>query len=315
MKHQTLIAMAAAITLASVGATGAWAVTSPSSATCKSTNINYSARSDSFNGTSHCRNEKRPDRKSAVTAGSRSRDSGRDSHLEHKTVSACFSGQLGNPDFESCREQEDNFCPEGSWIRAQTIDTRQPDANPVYGAPKCWTAKASSNGAPPVSIDEVRTLLVLEPEIRSDNGGRGIRNAETNFYADAETRTLVTTLNGVEVELRATPVSFHWDYGDGSPTKTTSVAGQSQPEFNVPTPTSHVYEDTGQYTVRLTTVYIGEYREAGGEWVLIPGTISLDSAPVTANIWRTITRNVADDCSVDSSAWGCTGPIESAPAG
>lgn len=237
------------------------------------------------------------------------------SHLEHKTVSACIPGQLGNSDFESCREQEDNFCPEGSWIRAQTIDTRQPDANPVYGAPKCWTAKASSNGAPPVSIDEVRTLLVLEPEIRSDNGGRGIRNAETNFYADAETRTLVTTLNGVEVELRATPVSFHWDYGDGSPTKTTSVAGQSQPEFNVPTPTSHVYEDTGQYTVRLTTVYIGEYREAGGEWVLIPGTISLDSAPVTADIWRTITRNVADDCSVDSSAWGCTGPIESAPAG
>ena len=315
MKHQALIAMAAAIALASVGATSAWGVTSPSSATCKSTNINYSARSDSFDGTSHCHNERRPERKSSVTAGSKSRDSGRDSRLEHKTVSACFSGQLGNPDFESCREQEANFCPEGSWIRAQTIDTRQPDANPVYGAPKCWTAKTSINGALPVSIDEVRTLLVLEPEIRSDNGGRGIRNAETNFYADAETRTLVTTLNGVEVELRATPVSFHWDYGDGSPTKTTSVAGQSQPEFNVPTPTSHVYEDTGQYTVRLTTVYIGEYREAGGEWVLIPGTISLDSAPVTADIWRTITRNVADDCSVDSSAWGCTGPIESAPAG
>ncbi len=282
---------------------------------CTSSKSHYSINKKGIAANKRC-SDRHSATSSSVVATDYSATAARpDPHLEHKTVSACFSGQLGNPDFESCREQEANFCPEGSWIRAQTVDTRQPDANPAYGAPKCWTAKASSNGAPPVSIDEVRTLLVLEPEIRSDNGGRGIRNAETNFYADAETRTLVTTLNGVEVELRATPVSFHWDYGDGSPTKTTSVAGQSQPEFNVPTPTSHVYEDTGQYTVRLTTVYIGEYREAGGEWVLIPGTISLDSAPVTANIWRTITRNVADDCSVDSSAWGCTGPIESAPAG
>lgn len=238
--------------------------------------------------------------------------------IEQRTVDACFPNQENNSDFGTCREQTEAFCPEGAWVREQFVDTTRPDRDPYYSRPECVTAVSpgpATDGAPPVSIDEVRTLLVLKPEIRSDNGGRGIRNAETNFYADAETRTLVTTLNGVEVELRATPVSFRWDYGDGSPTKTTSVAGQSQPEFNVPTPTSHVYEDTGQYTVRLTTVYIGEYREAGGEWVLIPGTISLDSAPVTANIWRTITRNVADDCSVDSSAWGCTGPIESTPAG
>ena len=89
------------------------------------------------------------------------------------------------------------------------------------------------------------------------------------------------------------------------------MAGHSQSEFNAPTPTSHVYEETGQYTVGLTTVYIGEYREAGGEWVLIPGTITLESTPVTADIWRTVTRNVADDCGANPSAWGCTGPIDS----
>lgn len=237
-------------------------------------------------------------------------------HLKHKTISACVPDQLGSPDFGSCGEQVENFCPEGSWIRAETVDTRAPEDS-TYGRPLCWTGSspAGGDGAPPLSLDEVRTLLVLDPEIRSDNAGRGVRNAETNFYADAQTRHLVTTLNGVEVELRATPVSYHWDYGDGTPARITTVAGESQPDFDVPTPTSHVFEETGEFTVSLTTVYIGEYREAGGEWVLIPGTLTLASAPVTADIWKTVTRNVADDCGADATAWGCTGPIESPHGG
>lgn len=237
-------------------------------------------------------------------------------HLQHRTISACVPDQLGSPDFGSCGEQVENFCPEGSWIRAETVDTRAPEDS-TYGRPLCWTGSspAGGDGAPPLSLDEVRTLLVLDPEIRSDNAGRGVRNAETNFYADAQTRHLVTTLNGVEVELRATPVSYHWDYGDGTPARITTVAGESQPDFDVPTPTSHVFEETGEFTVSLTTVYIGEYREAGGEWVLIPGTLTLDSAPVTADIWKTVTRNVADDCGADATAWGCTGPIESPHGG
>lgn len=197
-----------------------------------------------------------------------------------------------------------------------STDTSVGYENVEYGMPECTRAlDAGGAGAPPLSIDEVRTLLVLDPEIRSDNAGRGVRNAETNFYADAQTRHLVTTLNGVEVELRATPVSYHWDYGDGTPARISTVAGHAQPEFNAPTPTSHVYEETGQYEVTLTTVYIGEYREANGDWVLIPGTITLDSAPVTADIWKTVTRNVADDCGADAAAWGCTGPIESPDGG
>jgi len=212
-------------------------------------------------------------------------------------------------------EQGQKFCPEGEWLQARSIDTRTPEEDPAYGDPFCTgkpptAAPPGTTGAPPVSIDEIRTLLVLRPEIESDNAGRGVRNAETNFYTLTEPVSMTTVLAGQQVELRATPVRFRWDYGDGTGPVTTLVGGHPQSEFNAPTPTSHVYEETGSYTVGLTTVYVGEYRVAGGAWQLIPGTITLDAPPVTADIWRTVTRNVADDCAADSSAWGCTGPIE-----
>lgn len=239
------------------------------------------------------------------------------------TMAACYPGQAGNPDLGTCQEQNEKFCPEGSeWVMSKTTDTAAPDGPVDYGTPICTGTGtgpapigAAGDAAPPVTIDEVRTLLVLEPTIESDNAGRGVRNAETNFYTLAQPVSLTTTIAGQDIELRATPVTFHWTYGDGTGTVTTHDGGNAQPEFNVPTPTSHVYEDTGSYTVGLTTVYVGEYRVAGGEWQLIPGTITLDAAPVTADIWRTVTRNVADDCGADASAWGCTGPIDAPDGG
>lgn len=236
-------------------------------------------------------------------------------NLRHSTVSACVPHQLDNADYGSCLNQDESFCPDGEWVQARTVDITRPDADPLYGRPTCTSdVAAGAGGAPSFTLEEVRTLLLLDPTIESDNAGRGVRNAETNFYTDAGVETLSTTINGVPVELRATPVSFHWNYGDGTAPRVTHVGGHAQAEFNTPTPTSHVYEETGEYTVTLTTVYIGEYREADGDWVLIPGTITLDAAPVTADIWRTVTRNVAEDCAADPSAWGCTGPIEAPDA-
>ena len=95
------------------------------------------------------------------------------------------------------------------------------------------------------------------------------------------------------------------------------MAGSSQTEFNVETATSHQYEETGTYTVTLSTVYMGEYSLDGGQtWIPIDGTITRESDPLQADIFRTVTRNVADDCVENPSAWGCGAPGEdSDPAG
>lgn len=159
------IALAAIALILAVHGTPATA--EPVDHTCSEAvgDVNSTSRAVSLHGS--CNDSKRPaSRSNADAHQSTTTTSEADSHLEHRTVSACFPNQLNNPDFEGCRDQSENFCPEGSWIRAETVDTRTPDDNALYGQPVCWTgaSPAGGAGAPPLSIDEVRTLLVLDPE-------------------------------------------------------------------------------------------------------------------------------------------------------
>ena len=234
-------------------------------------------------------------------------------------VSGCLDSLAGEPALEGCLAQEEAFCPgeDSTWVVPKTTDTAAPEQGPTYGMRQCTQSGAVPGPAadegearPAVSIDDVAELFAPEPRILSDDEGRGVRHAETNFYTDGEVRTLRTTMNGEEVELRLTPIQYIWDYGDGSAPHVTSVPGGTQPGFDVPTATSHVYEETGAYPVTLTTVYVGEVRYEGGDWERIDGQITRTAAPETADIWTTSTRNVAGDCAADPGAWGCTGPVE-----
>ncbi len=239
-------------------------------------------------------------------------------------VNGCLESLAGEPGLDSCLQQEEAFCPgqESTWVVPETTDTAAPEQPPTYGMRQCTQSGAGPDpgtdgqeARPAVSIDDVAELFAPQPQILSDDEGRGVRNAETNFYTDGEVRTLRTTMNGEDVELRLTPIQYIWDYGDGSAPHVTSVSGGAQPGFDVPTATSHVYEETGAYPVTLTTVYVGEVRYEGEDWERIDGQITRTAAPETADIWTTSTRNVAEDCAADPGAWGCTGPVDAPDGG
>lgn len=142
--------------------------------------------------------------------------------------------------------------------------------------------------------------------------GFGFINRHTNVFADVEDQTFERDMLGIDVEIRAVPVDYHFDYGDGTVRSAadpgSSAAGSASALTDVETPTSHVYQETGLYDVGLTATFTGEYRIAGGAWTPIADSTTVEASPGQADIWRTQARHVSGQCE-DPGQWGCNGPF------
>lgn len=135
-----------------------------------------------------------------------------------------------------------------------------------------------------------------------------LKNYNTNFWANPNPQEFTRTINGQNVALRATPVSYTFDYGDGATLGPVAYPGYQlgADVWDQPTDTSHRYTDPGDYYFALTTTYRGEYSVDGGPWQVIDGTVSRTSDPQLVRVWRTQVGLVADDCAAGADAWGCT---------
>lgn len=135
-----------------------------------------------------------------------------------------------------------------------------------------------------------------------------LKNYNTNFWADPNPQEFTRTINGQNVVLRATPVSYTFDYGDGTTLGPVAYPGYQlgADVWDQPTDTSHRYTAPGDYYFSLTTTYRGEYSVDGGPWQVIDGTVSRTSDPQLVRVWRTKVGLVADDCAAGADAWGCT---------
>lgn len=134
--------------------------------------------------------------------------------------------------------------------------------------------------APPVVITVTRedfARMPIEPLQASAGPAEGWLPVHmTNvLHTNPETQELNTELLDTPVAIRATPVSFHWDLGDGN-TITTTNPGEPYPSEQV----SATYSHEGWYDITLTTTFSGQFSVAGGEWQDIDGTIEITSDPV-----------------------------------
>jgi PKD repeat protein len=161
---------------------------------------------------------------------------------------------------------------------------------------------------PVVTAGEIAHLV---PE----TGGQGMEpkgwmvvGLPTNFFADTSSSIVSTTLLGRPADVRFTPATFTWNYGDGSTTTSTtggatwSALGLA--EFSETT-TSHVYDQPGEYTISLTVFYSAEYRIDGGEWRPLAGTVPSTSPPMVGSAKAAKTVLVADDCVRRRPSPGC----------
>lgn len=159
-----------------------------------------------------------------------------------------------------------------------------------------------------VSAEDFQNLGILPSAAHQERAPHTLKNYNTNFWASPQEQTFDIEMGGVPVQVRATPVSYRFDYGDGESLSTVNAGYQLGEEvWDEPTPTSHKYVQPGDFTYSVTTFYRGEFSVAGGPWQVIDGTGEAVSEGQLVRVWRTQVGLVADDCSVDGGAWGCPG--------
>jgi len=187
------------------------------------------------------------------------------------------------------------------------------DADPVwtfYSGPSCIYSEKPRDILAEIAASishEFQQSPVNPATVGSQPGPNALRGAETNFFAVAAEQAFDLILLGQTVHIGATPVSYTWDYGDGTIMGPTPSAGAPLPEdrWGEQTSTSHVYTATGKYGIVVTTHFHGIYSVNGGPSLPIPDEGVFASAPLGLTVWRAVTKNYADNCLENTSGDGC----------
>lgn len=142
--------------------------------------------------------------------------------------------------------------------------------------------------------------LVVEPD------GWGVVGTPTNFYATAETHTMDGELFDTPIEVRWTPTSYVFDYGDGT-VETSEASGSAwrgTDESWTETATSHTYAARDDVTASLTVVFTAEV-DAGTGWFSVPGTLPVDAPSEVVKVFEVDTVLTDGDCIANPRAAGC----------
>ena len=121
--------------------------------------------------------------------------------------------------------------------------------------------------------------MVLFPElaVKVQPRGRTLVNLDTIVYTDeSKVSTTTITLLGFPVAVEATPISYTWNFGDGTPALTTSTPGKPYPSKEI----THKYMKRGAVSLTLTTNYAARFNVANTGWQYVDGTVPV-TGPAT----------------------------------
>lgn len=139
------------------------------------------------------------------------------------------------------------------------------------------------DGAAPVLTAQefARLPLAPSPVHLQPGDGRALVHYGVIATSDATAQTLTTTILGTPVTVTATPTAWTWDYGDGTPPRTTTDPGHPYPD----TTGAHPYDAPGTYRLTVTTTWSGTYQVAGtGPQRPVDGTATTTSAAITVTV-------------------------------
>ncbi|KRE78784.1 hypothetical protein ASG71_10325 [Arthrobacter sp. Soil763] len=187
--------------------------------------------------------------------------------------------------------------------------------NPVWSyhsGPTCLFDARPEDLLPRIAAmiqSEFQKLPISAGRVTAQPSPHTLRGADTNFYAEAAEQQFDIKILAQDVHIEARPVQYTWNYGDGTTLGPQNSAGGPLPQdrWGEKTATSHVYTRTGDFSVVLTTSFLGTYSVNGGPPLPIPGQGQFNAPPRPVSVWRSITRNYADDCLKNPQGAGCPG--------
>lgn len=180
------------------------------------------------------------------------------------------------------------------------------DVNPVPGDA---ADDSDASGSQVITLADIATFTPQSPVQYMEPDRWMVVGLPTNFYTDIAPHVVSGQLLGQPADVRFTPFAYAWNYGDGTAVTHATPGGTWQAlgldEFD-PTPTSHVYEAEGTYTITLTVAYAAEYRYAGGPWTRIAGYLELPADELVAEATSdAVTVLVDRDCTRAPLGPGC----------
>ncbi|WP_308931942.1 hypothetical protein [Arthrobacter sp. SLBN-112] len=183
-----------------------------------------------------------------------------------------------------------------------------------HSGPTCLYDAKPEDLLPRIAADiqrQFQNLPVNAGSVVAQPSPNTLRGAETNFYAEAAEQQFDITMFGQQLHVVATPVKYTWNYGDGTVFGPQGSMGGPLPQdrWGEKTRTSHAYGATGDFQVVLTTSFQGTYSVNSGPPLPIPGQGQFSTPPQGISVWRSLTRNYADDCNANPQGQGCPGAV------
>lgn len=164
-----------------------------------------------------------------------------------------------------------------------------------------------SPGMPPITITDLASFSPARGTVLGEPGNLGVVGLPTNFVTEAATHVRSGQLFGFPIDVRFTPVSYTFHFGDGQ-SQTTSSPGASweslgQAQFT-PTDTGHTYADRGTYDASVDIAYTAEI-DLGVGWFPVEGQLDITGPAQQIRIFEAHTALVARTCAEQPSAPGC----------
>ena len=219
----------------------------------------------------------------------------------------------------------------GTFEKAPKTGRAIPDMiNELYGN-KCTLndpeAVKEAQGEYERIITEMRThlleLIPAHPHLTLDSvhPPHTSKGEETNFYTTLEGSSNIFEgdLPIGHTRIRAVPVAYRYEYGDGHDLKTHSagspVSSQHSGQPLHETSTSYAYPQVGNFHAYVTVTYAGQYSIDGGPWQFFGTEVSRISEPVLVRVWESEVHSVGKTCIEDPGARGCPGHPEEPDVG